>query len=99
MDMTKVDFTNSYDEKIMNWDKKSFEELVGSMTIEEIEGMAGALGEGFGLGFEIDLYYEDDANAYPYEVVYNYIKRWLYAQIEEGIQTGTRELFEIVMAI
>lgn len=86
---------NSYDEKIMNWNRQNFTELVNQMAEDEIADMNKWLSR---LGHEIDpgsYTYKE----YTEEVVYVYIKQWLIQQIDEGIISGTKELFEIYSAI
>lgn len=87
--------TNSYDEKIMNWNRQDFTELVNQMAEDEISDMNDWLSR---LGYEIDpgcYTYKEYAN----EVVFEYIKQWLIQQINESIHSGTKELFEIYCAI
>ena len=88
-------FTNSFDEKIMNWNKKDFDELVEQMDENEIQEMNWWL-----RSREIDV--APDCNAsgdYRKDVLHEYIKQWLIQQIDEGISSGTAELFEIYQAI
>ncbi len=87
--------TNSYDEKIMNWNRQDFTELVNQMAEDEISDMNNWLSR---LGREIDpasYTYKE----YSEEVVCVYIKQWLIQQIDENIICGTQELFEIYSAI
>lgn len=87
--------TNSYDEKIMNWNRQNFTELVNQMAEDEISDMNDWLSR---LGYEIDpgcYVYKEYADA----VVFEYIKQWLIQQINESITCGTQELFEIYSAI
>ena len=87
--------TNCYDEKIMNWNKHDFTELVNQMTEDELTDMNDWLSR---LGYEIDpscYGYKE----YAHEVVFEYIKQWLIQQINESITFGTQELFEIYSAI
>lgn len=87
--------TNSYDEKIMNWNRQDFTELVNQMAEDEISDMNDWLSR---LGYEIDpgcYVYKEYADA----VVFEYIKQWLIQQINESIICGTQELFEIYSAI
>ena len=92
-------FSNSYDNKIMNWDRKDFDELVSSMTNKEIEDMVIDLQNMD--PFDIDSDYFEDYNGEYIKkyVVYDYIKRWFFLQIEKRTISGTRELFETVMAM
>lgn len=83
---------NSYDEKIMNWDKANFSELVNQMEEDEISDMNRWL---LSEGYEIDPGDKD----YAEEVVFEYIKQWLVQQINECNHLGTQELFEIYCAI
>ena len=88
-------FTNSFDEKIMNWNKKDFDELVKQMDENEIQDMNWWL-----RSREIDI--APDCNTigdYRKDVLYEYIKQWLIRQIDESIISGTAELFEIYQAI
>lgn len=88
-------FTNSFDEKIMNWNKKDFDELVKQMDENEIQDMNWWLSSR-----EIDV--DPDCNTfgdYRKDVLYEYIKQWLIQQIDESIISGTAELFEIYRAI
>ena len=88
-------FTNSFDEKIMNWNKKDFDELVKQMDENEIQDMNWWL-----RSREIDI--APDCNTigdYRKGVLYEYIKQWLIQQIDESIISGTAELFEIYRAI
>ena len=85
-------FTNSFDEKIMNWNKKDFDELVKQMDENEIQDMNWWLSSR-----EIDI--PPDCNDYRKDVLYEYIKQWLIQQIDESIISGTAELFEIYRAI
>ena len=87
--------SNSFDEKIINWNRVSFDELVRLMSHDEISEMNNWL-------FRVDR--EIDSECYTYheyasEVVYEYIKQWLIEQINENILIGTQELFEIYSAI
>lgn len=84
--------TNSYDEKIMNWNRQDFTELVNQMAADEISDMNDWLTR---MGYEIDPECKDFAG----EVVFEYIKQWLIQQINESITCGTQELFEIYSAI
>ena len=84
--------TNSYDEKIMNWNRQDFTELVNQMAVDEISDMNDWLTR---MGYEIDPKCKDFAD----EVVFEYIKQWLIQQINESITCGTQELFEIYSAI
>jgi hypothetical protein len=84
--------TNSYDEKIMNWNRQDFTELVNQMAEDEISDMNDWLSR---MGYEIDPECRDYAEA----VVFEYIKQWLIQQINESITCGTQELFEIYSAI
>ena len=84
--------TNSYDEKIMNWNRQDFTELVNQMAEDEISDMNDWLTR---MGYEIDPECKDFAD----EVVFEYIKQWLIQQINESITCGTQELFEIHSAI
>ena len=88
-------YTNTYDEKIMNWNRRDFSMLVEQMDECEIQEMSGWL---LCQGIEIDsdcYTYEDYAD----EVVYEYIKRWRMQQLDEGITSGTAELLEIYRVI
>ncbi|MGM9659330.1 MAG: hypothetical protein ACI3WQ_01890 [Faecousia sp.] len=85
-------FTNSFDEKIMNWNKKDFDELVEQMDENEIQDMNWWL-----RSREIDV--DPDCNDYRKDVLHEYIKQWLIQQIDESISSGTAELFEIYRAI
>ena len=87
--------TNSYDEKIINWNRQDFTELVNQMAEDEISDMNDWLSR---LGYEIDpgcYVYKEYADV----VVFEYIKQWLIQQINESITCGTQELFEIYSAI
>ena len=84
--------TNSYDEKIMNWNRHDFTELVNQMAEDDISDMNNWLTR---MGYEIDPECKDYAD----EVVFEYIKQWLIQQINESIKSGTKELFEIYCAI
>ena len=91
----KFVMTQSYDDKIINWNKEIFSELVNQMEEDEISDMNDWLAC---LDIEIDpscFTYE----AYTCEVVYEYIKQWLIQQINENIISGTQELLEIYLAI
>ena len=88
-------FTNSFDEKIMNWNKKDFDELVKQMDENEIQDMNWWL-----RSREIDI--DPDFNTfgdYRKDVLHEYIKQWLIQQIDDSISSGTAELFEIYRAI
>lgn len=88
-------YNNTYDEKIMNWNRRDFSMLVEQMDECEIQEMNRWL---LCQGIEIDsdcYTYEDYAD----EVVYEYIKRWLMQQLDEGITSGTAELLEIYRVI
>ena len=84
--------TNSYDEKIMNWNRQDFTELVNQMAEDEISDMNDWLSR---MGYQIAPECRDYAEA----VVFEYIKQWLIQQINESITCGTQELFEIYSAI
>ena len=88
-------YTNTYDEKIMNWNRHDFSALVAQMDECEIQEMNRWL-VSQGIEIDSDCYaYEDYAD----EVVYEYIKRWLIQQLDEGIISGTAELLEICRVI
>ena len=84
---------HSLDNKILSWDKKDRDSFINSFTEEELESMASELrNHSFA-----PLNCEEDERTDT--LVMDYAKRWLYEQIEYGIHSNTRELFEVVYAM
>lgn len=94
MNIDEYDYS-SQDRKILTWNKENYEEFVQSFTKEELKDMLWFITSN--LSFPIDYCSDDVVEKHPDWIVHDYIHRWLYTQLEEGIITGTRQLFEIVM--
>ncbi len=82
----------SYEDKILGWNMKNFDELVSSMTDDEIDDMVWFLEKNDFFPMSAD--YNDRS-----EVVYDYMKRWLYTVIENGDKVASKALFEKVQAV
>ena len=70
----------SAENKILNWDKKDFDELVNSFTQEEIAEMLGCLeyvSNRYNDGFYYTYFKNDDDSA----IVYDYIRHTIYENI------------------
>ena len=86
---------SSQDRKILTWDKNDIEQFFDSFTEEELSEMTSYLAHHPYFPLECDYDEENRAGS----IVCDYVRRWLYEQLEDGIQTGTKELFDIVLAI
>ena len=85
----------SQDRKILTWDKENYDEFIASFTNRELEEMNWYLNNH--PFFPIDCDYDEEERAGC--LVCDYARRWLYEQIESGTTCGTRDLFEVVMAL
>ena len=85
----------SQDRKILNWNGRDYEAFVSSFTEDELEEMNSYLVHH--PYFPLDCEYDEEGRAGS--IVCDYIRRWLYQLLEDGIISGARELFEIVEVI
>lgn len=82
-----MEYSNSYDEKIMNYKGDSWEELVSLFTVEELEGMREYV-EGFcGWGFS------DEPN--EWDILRAYVQEWLIENIRNNTVFGTKHLLKL----
>ena len=88
-------YYNTYDAKILTWNKENPEDLFSSFTEDELSEMSAYLAQH--QFFPLDADYDEENRAGS--IVCDYVRRWLYEQIELGIISGTRELFDIVLAL
>jgi hypothetical protein len=93
--------TNTYDEKIMNFNGSFFEDLMALFTDEEISEMRYWLEDEIGYDYDF-LEYDDGAGNYKTEeekrniIIVDYIRELLCVNIKSGTRSGTRHLFNIV---
>lgn len=87
----------SQDRRIMTWDKNDYDGFIHSFSEDEMKEMLCFL---TGNPLFPAYYFSDDVlTQHPDWIVYDYVRRWLYTQLEEGTISGTRELFEVAMAM
>lgn len=86
---------STQDRKILTWNGENRESFIDGFTKEELEEMNDYLVHH--QFFPLDCEYDEDDRAGS--IVCDYVRRWLYEQIELGIISGTRKLFEVVMAL
>ena len=95
-----MNYTNTYDEKIMNFTGCFYEDLMALFTDDEVSQMRWWLEDEFDYYYDF-LEYDDGEGNYKTEaekreyIVVDYIKEWLCANIKAGTRSGTRHLFEI----
>ena len=85
----------SQDKKILTWDHKDYDGFISSFTEKELDEMSSYLVHHS--YFPLDCEYDEDGRAGS--IVCDYIRRWLYTQLEDGIRYGLRELFEVAIAV
>lgn len=93
--MSNYNDYSSQDRKILTWNGENREAFIDGFTKEELEEMNSYLVHH--QFFPLDCEYDEDDRAGS--IVCDYVRRWLYEQIELGITSNTRNLFEVVMAL
>ena len=88
-------YTLSQDRKIMSWNKENFEDFVSTFTGDELEEMNSYLVHH--PYFPLDCEYDEEGRAGS--IVCDYVRRWLYQQLEDGTFSDTKELMDIALAI
>ena len=87
-------YTNSQDEKIMNYHGNSYEEFVALFTEEEVEEMRQYLER------NLDYDYSYTTEKELAELVsIAYLQEWLIQQIREFTYNGTEHLFNLLYSI
>lgn len=85
--------TNSYDEKIMNFDvNEGYDAFVKLFNEEEIKEMRECLEE----SFEYCDYSSVSEKELPEVIIIDYVREWLIQNIRGNTYDGTRKLFNIL---
>lgn len=91
-----MDYENTCCNKIIKWDKKDYDEFINSFTEQELSEMVWYLEHEKNLSLEGYQYSNFD---WKCTIVHDYCIDWLFEKLNEGIISGSRELFEVIMAI
>ena len=86
-----MSYSNTYDEKIMNFSGECYGDLVAGFTADEVAEMEHYLAHEYGWDFS---YLEESERAEC--IVIEYVREWLIEQIRNYTIYGTEHLFRLV---
>jgi hypothetical protein len=81
-----MNYTNSYDNKIMTYSGDNWEEFVAMFTSVEIEEMRK----------ERSIYYTALPTGTKEELIKAYVEEWAVAQIRDRVHSGTEQLLRLL---